>query len=272
MSKTKTFRACLFALPALFLFGCNLTGNASSKGEIQGTAPVSNSEAGGGKGGAGGNVDSTVESVPYGIFIGATVSGECGVYSNSTGFENMEFGSEFHGIVFMRPMGKGVPGPYGGLRRQEDPAGFTMPGAYVSGKGDIQKVSFCPEYETEDVSYPVEVKGIHPFEPSIAIVPADQPRFPAVTEIPDTPTMPGGGKAVIMFSMGGTESGDPIIECEVRGADCSFGGLGDSNLMPFVTTWDQLMKGEEFAFEFVVDEDGETWHWSIRFMPEPAME
>jgi hypothetical protein len=69
-------------------------------------------------GAAGGNVGSTVQSVSCSISVHAIVSGQCGACTNSTGFQHLELQAAFTGMTFLRPMGKGIPGPFDGMYNQ----------------------------------------------------------------------------------------------------------------------------------------------------------
>ena len=278
MLKEKACRACVFILPVVLLLACSVSGIPAPEGDEQETPTGANLGAGGdsdsggagaNNGGAGGgNVDSVVESVPYGIYVKAVVSGKCGAYTNSGGFKDMELEAGFEGMVFVRPMGTGIPGPFGGLNRKTEPSAFSMTGLFLSGHGNIQSVHYCPVYETEELSYPVNIiSGPNPLETLIAVKSPTALDSGAGTAPTKTPV--GGGEAWIMFSIGRCASGGPILEYEVRGDKGAEDELSLGNPVRFVTTWDQLMKGEKFTIEMTGGDEGETWKWTMEFYPDP---
>jgi hypothetical protein len=67
---------------------------------------------------AGGNIGSTVQSVSCSISVRAIVSGQCDACTNSAGFQHVELQAAFTGMTFLRPMGKGIPGPFDGMYNQ----------------------------------------------------------------------------------------------------------------------------------------------------------
>jgi hypothetical protein len=283
MKKGKTFRAILFVVPVLLLLACSVSGLTAPQGDAQETPTGDILGAGGGadSGGAGanhgagggisggGNVDSIVESVSYGIYMHALVSGTCGAYTNSGGFKNMELEAAFTGMVFMRPMGKGIPGPFGGLHRVTEPAFFSVsPGLYLDGEGEIQNVVYCPVYETEVDTYAVNItSGINPFQAWIGAM------SPVASDAPEgvnpTKTPVGGGEAWVMFHIGNAINGGPILEYEVRGDKGQEDEASLGNPVRFITYWNQLMKGEDFIINMTQSDEGETWTWEVRFVPEP---
>jgi hypothetical protein len=279
MASDKANRACLLVVPVLFLLGCSLSGLISPAGDAQETPTGSALGAGGdsdnsGAGGGGsGNTSSVLESVPYGIYVGGVFTGaQCGPYTNSGGLINLDFDSEFHKIVFARPTKDSLPGPYGGLLKEGAEFKAPMADLQVSGTGKIFGYNICPMFETETDSYPSKVtEGPNPFPVHISIVSPQGMEGFEITPIASTPTVTGGGKAVIKFQIGTPEGMRAILRWDGKIGTGEFGGIGGAVVAYFTTTWDQLMQGEEFAFEYiVVGEDGESWHWSIRFLPEPA--
>jgi hypothetical protein len=279
MIKEKFFRGGLIILPAFLLIACSISGSVAPDGGTQetptgaavgGGAGGKNNAGGGGAGGSGGKLSSTMESVPYSIYVRAVVSGKCGAYTNSAGFKDMEFEASFEGMVFMRPMGKGIPGPLGGLHRKTQPAAFAIAGGmYLDGRGEIQRIEYCPQYETEEVSYPVHIiSGPNPFEAWISIM------SPTATDagagVVPTKTPVGGGEAWIMFHIGNGLSGGPILEYEIEGDKGEEDESSMGNPVRFVSTWDQLMKGEDFTVRMENGDEGEIWSWEIRLIPEPV--
>jgi hypothetical protein len=279
MLKEKVLRACLFVLPVVLLQACSVSGLRAPGGSGQETPAGANLDAGGdsdnsGAGGGGsGNVSSALESVPYGIYVGGVFTGaQCGAYTNSGGLLNLDFDSEFHKIVFARPSKESLPGPNGGLLKEGAEFKAPMADLQVSGTGKLFSFNICPMFETETDSYPSKVtEGPNPFPVLISMVSPQSTEGFEITPIAGTPTQAGGGKAVIKFQIGSPDGMRPILRWDGEIGTGEFGGIGGAEAAYFSTTWDQLMRGEEFAFEYiVVGEDGESWHWSIRFLPEPA--
>jgi hypothetical protein len=207
------------------------------------------------------------ESVPYGIYVGANVTGHCGIYTNSGGFESLTFDTEFHHIVFTRPSTTGLPGPFGGLHTAGTDLNVGMAGISPVGKGALGDFTLCPTYETEDTSYPNYVtSGPRPFEPSISLMTADPDVFPNVPLV-GTPGPLGGGTSIILFSLISAGDMQPIMEWEGEMGASALGGAGDTVQAPFPVTWDQLMLGEEFSVDIITGDEGETWNWTMRFVP-----
>jgi hypothetical protein len=235
----------LCLLVSVFLVGCS-SGQAT---------PTSTGAAGGG--GGSGRPPSAGESVAYGIYVGGVYTGgPCGPYTNSGYFSTLDFDSVFHNIVFARPTTAGVPGPVGGLRKTDSDLKAAMPNLQVTGEGKVALYTLCPMYETETDSYPCKVTdGPNDFPVHVSIV-APQG---------------AGGSATIKFETGSTEAGKPIMRWDGQIGTGEWGGAGGGEVAFFTTTWDQLMRGEEFAFEYTAPgNDGDSWRWSIRFMAEGA--
>jgi hypothetical protein len=276
MVKEKAVRLSGLIALVMVMAACNNSGLGSSSGGM--TATPAGSGAGGdadnsGAGsGAGGNTSLALESVPYGIYVGGVLSGDqCGPYTNSGGLINLDFDSEFHKIVFARPAKDSLPGPDGGLLKEGAEFRAPMANYQVSGEGKIYSYNICPMYETETDSYPSKVtEGPNPFSVHLSIVSSQGLEGFEITPIASTPTLAGGGgKAVIKFEIGKSEGMHPILRWDGEIGTGEFGGIGGAEVAYFITTWDQLMRGEEFAFEYIVVGDpGESWHWSIRFLPE----
>jgi hypothetical protein len=170
--------------------------------------------------------------------------------------------------VFVRPMGKGLPGPFGGLHRKGQPTAFSvMGGVSIDGSGDIHRVKYCPQYETEVDTIDVKItSGINPFTAWLGLM------SPVASDAPEgvhpTKTPAGGGEAWILFHIGNATNGGPIWMYEVEGSSSEEDETSLGNPVRFVTTWDQLMKGEEFAITMTTGDDGETWEWGMFFTPE----
>jgi hypothetical protein len=282
MIKNIASRAMLIIVPVLFLLACSVSGLSAPEGDPEGT-PTAAPAGGGGSGGggdantgdegggviAGGDVESVVESVSYGIYVRAVVTGQCGAYTNSGGFKTLELEASFEGMVFMRPMGKGLPGPFGGLHRATEPAFFSVvPGLYLDGTGEIQNVNYCPVYETEVDTYAVNITSdINPFKAWIGIM------SPAASDAPSgihpTQTPAGGGEAWIMFHIGNAVNGGPILTYEIDGDPGQEDEMSLGNPVRFITTWDQLMRGKDFTIKMTGDDEGEKWEWEMRLVPEP---
>jgi hypothetical protein len=283
MQKRNAWLVWIRFLPALFLVSCGVTGLIASDNGEQKTPTDSAIGAGGGSdeavaggkqaggSGAGGqDVSSTVESVPYGIYVRAVVTGRCGAYTNSGGFKNAEFEASFDGIVFVRPMGKGIPGPFGGLHRAGEPAAFSVTGGVsIGGQGTVDHVEYCPVYETEVDTHPVKItSGFNPFKATIGVM------SPVASDAPQgvnpTKTPVGGGEAWIIFDIGDALNGGPILTYEVEGEPGQV-QEDDLSLGPtrFLTTWDQLMRGKDFTITMTNGDEGETWQWEMSFHPQP---
>jgi hypothetical protein len=279
MLKEKAIRFPYLLVPAFLLLSCSPSGLAGSVSDTQETPTGSTAGTGGnsddsgaGRGGAG-NLSSVLESVSYGIYVGGVLTGaQCGPYTNSGGVLNLDFDSEFHKIVFARPTKDSLPGPYGGLLKEGAEFKAPMADLQVSGTGKIFSYNICPMFETETDSYPSRVtEGPNPFPVYISIVSPKSAEGIEITPIASTPIITGGGTAVIKFEIGVPDGMRPILRWDGKIGIGEFGGVGDAAVAYFTTAWDQLMKGEEFAFEFVIaGDDGESWHWSIRLLPEPA--
>jgi hypothetical protein len=277
MLKAKALRYSCLTVPIILLMGCNVSGLSLSGGGTEATPTGAGSGAGGDSenaaGGVGGGKDgsSTVESIPYGIYIRAVVTGQCGPYTNSGGFKNAEFEAAFNGIVFVRPMGKGLPGPFGGLHRAGEPTAFSVTGGVsIGGEGTVDRVEYCPVYETEVDTHAVKItSGFNPFKATIGVM------SPAASDAPQgvLPTMTpvGGGEAWIIFDIGDALNGGPILTYQVEGEPGS-NQENDLSLGPtrFVTTWNQLMQGKDFTITMTNGDEGETWEWEVRFVPEPV--
>lgn len=210
-----------------------------------------------------------MESIPYSIYVRAVVNGKCGAHTNSAGFKNMELEASFTGMVFVRPMGKGLPGPFGGVHRATGPAAFAVSaGIYLDGRGDIQRMEYCPQYETEVDTYAVKiVSGPNPFQAWIGVM--SPTATDAGADVVPTKTPVGGGEAWVMFHIGNGESGGPILVYEIDGHRGEEDEMTLGNPVRFITTWDQLMKGEDFTIKMTGGDEGETWNWEMRFVPEP---
>jgi hypothetical protein len=276
MIKEKAYRACLFVLPVVLLVSCSISELAAPNGDEQetptgavlGAGGGDNQTAGGGANG-GGDVDSIVESNSYGIYVHAVVTGKCGAYTNSAGFKDMDLEASFEGIVFSRPMGKGLPGPFGGLHRKDQPAAFSVTGGLsIDGSGDIQRVEYCPQYETDVDTFDVNITSdINRFQAWIGVM------SPTATDAPEgvnpTKTPVGGGEAWVMFHIGNALNGGPIWEYEVNGAQGQEDETTLGEPVRFITSWDRLMKGEDFTIPMTSVDEGETWEWEMRLVPEP---
>jgi hypothetical protein len=232
------------------------SGNASDEGQT-----------GGGDSEWGLDLSAPDESVPYGIYVGANVTGHCSAYKNSGGFESLTFDTEFHQIVFTRPTTADLPGPFGGIHTANSPIEVGMAGYGLIGKGELGAFTLCPDYDADDHSYPSRVtSGPNPFEPSISLMPADPDVFPNVPLV-GTPGPLGGGTSIILFSIGATSDLGPIMEWEGGVGGYALGGALEPVQAPFPVTWDQLMLGEEFSIDIITGDEGETWNWTMRFVP-----
>ncbi len=205
------------------------------------------------------------ESVPYGIYVGSNVSGHCDPYKNNGGIEKMTFDSVFHKIVFVRPGAKTAITQYGGMYIAGGDGNFPMIGIGILGEGELGDFTLCPQYEDDEGCACHVTNGPNPFEPSLSLMPYedDIPVVPLV----GTPPPSTLGTAILHFMIGGTKDLGPILEW----AGCVGSGALGGSLEPvdvyFVVTWDQLLAGEEFAEGAITGDEGETWDWSIRFMP-----
>jgi hypothetical protein len=196
-------------------------------------------------------------TVPYGIYVGGVYTGAaCGPFTNSGYFSNLDFDSVFHNVVFAPPSSSGLPGPLGGLLKADSDLQAAMAYKQVTGEGKVARYSLCPMYETETDSYPCKVtEGPTEFPVSISIM------------------APQGddGSATLKFETGSPEAGKSIMRWDGKIGSGEWGGPGGSENAYFTTTWAELMAGEEFAFEYTAPgDDGESWHWSIRFMAETS--
>jgi len=202
-------------------------------------------------------------SPPYDIYVGATVTGNCGPYTNSGGFAALTFDSAFHGMRFSPPSDDSPWGPYGGISQG---GGVAIPvvGVGLLGEGQLGAFTFCPMYEPEAHACSVTA-GPLPFEPSLRLVPSES--GVPVAPIAGTPVPAGGGEAVLVYSIGAARDLSPILtwDCEI-----GTGALG-SSLNPvqvtFSVSWESLMLGEEFSLGAISGDEGETWEWTIRFVP-----
>jgi len=203
-------------------------------------------------------------SPAYDIYVGANVSGNCGPLTNSGGFASLTFDSVIRGIRFGPPSDEGLPGPFGGIT-QGDGLQIPLPGIGLLGEGELGAFSLCPMYEEPDVHPCTVTEGPSPFEPSLSLGPSEMgiPVAPLV----GTPAPMGGGEALLLYSIGSTSDLGPIMkwDCEI-----GIGALGGS-LEPvqaaFSTSWDRLLLGEEFSLQATSGDEGETWEWTIRFVP-----
>ncbi len=204
------------------------------------------------------------ESVNYGIYIGANVTGTCGPYKNSGGFKFMTFDSVFHNIVFVRPGSKKALTPYGGIYRAGGEGNFPRVGIGLNGEGKMGDFTFCPEYNGDKECACHVTNGPNPFEPILSLLPEEDP---GIYPLVGTPEPNNLGYAVLHYSIGGTKDLGPIMEWE---GCIGIGALG-GDLQPidieFLISWDKLMAGEEFADSVTGADEGEKWEWSIRFMP-----
>ncbi len=274
MFKEKALRLSCLYVPVFLLMACNVSGLGAPARDETKTPTGAAAGAGGGDaqagGGAygGGNVESIVESVSYQIDIRAIVTGKCGAYTNSGGFKDMEFEASFTGMVFLRPAGKGIPGPYGGLHRASQPAGFSVTGGVsIEGEGKFDHVEYCPQYETEVDTHEVRItSGINPFIAWIGVMSPVASDAPQGVQPTKTPT--GGGEAWILFHIGNASGGGPIWTYEVEGVSSKEDETTLGGPVRFVTSWDQLMKGEEFTITMTTGDEGETWEWGMFFKPE----
>jgi hypothetical protein len=270
MLKEKALRiSCLLVLVFL-LSACNISGVGSSSGDMPATPTGSGAGGGGGVDNAvGGDVESTLESNSYGIYVHAVVTGKCGAYTNSAGFKALDLEAAFEGIVFARPMGKGLPGPFGGLHRKGQPAAFAVTGGIsIDGTGDIHRVEYCPQYETEVDTFDVRITSdINRFQAWIGVM------SPTATDAPEgvnpTKTPVGGGEAWVMFHIGNALNGGPIWTYEVDGSQGEEDETTLGGPVRFITSWDRLMKGVDFTITMASGDEGEMWEWEMRLVPEP---
>jgi hypothetical protein len=208
------------------------------------------------------------ESVPYGIYVGARVQGKCGPYTNSGSFQSMTFDSEFHHVIFYRPSETELPGPMGGMQSANSPMTVGMAGVSIDGKGQLGDYSFCPMYETEEDAYDCTVvEGPRPFVPAIQLMPMEPDMFPNVPLV-GTPGPLGGGTSIILFSLDSAATSDPIMKWDGKIGVNLLGGASDPVQAPFPVTWDQLMMNEGFSVDIITGDEGETWEWTMRFIPE----
>jgi hypothetical protein len=206
------------------------------------------------------------ESVPYGIYVGAQVSGECNAYTNSGGFRSLNFDTSFQRIVFVKPTSTGQPGPYGGIYQAGSGVTIGLPGISILGEGKIDSFDLCPDYD-EAGEHPSHLTdGPYPFRPAIYIYPDEPNEIPNVPLV-GTPGPLGGGTSVVIFSIGSAESSGPIMQWEGGVGGYALGGSLEPVQAPFAVTWEQLMLGEEFSVAIITGEEGETWNWTMRFSP-----
>jgi hypothetical protein len=205
-------------------------------------------------------------SPTYDIYVGANVTGRCGPTTNSGGFAALTFDSVIHGVRFSPPSAEGdLPGPFGGIA-QEGAMPIPVPGVGLMGEGELGAFTLCPMYEAPDAVHACTVtEGPSPFEPSLSLG-VSEGGLP-VEPLVGTPVPSGGGEALLVYSIGATSDLSPIMvwECEM-----GIGAIGGS-LQPvqvvFSTSWDRLMLGEEFSLGAISGDEGETWEWTIRFVP-----
>ena len=196
-------------------------------------------------------------SVPYGIYVGLAYTGApCGPYTNSGYFSSLNYDSVIHDVVFAPPSSSGLPGPMGAVWKSGADLQGGIAFMQVRGEGKVHSYNLCPMYETETDSYPCKViDGPSEFVVGLSV---DLPQG-------------GEGSATLRFFATGKETGKPIMRWDGQIGTGEWGGIGGADSAYFTTTWAQLMKGEEFAFELTEPgDDGESWHWSIRFMAEGA--
>ena len=202
-------------------------------------------------------------SPAYNIYVGANVTGNCGASTNSGGFAALTFDSAFNGIRFSPPSDDSPWGPFGGISRGGG-VGIPIVGVGLLGEGQLGAFTFCPMYEPEAHACSV-TGGPLPFEPSLRLVPSES--GVPVAPIAGTPVPTGGGEAILIYSIGAARDLSPILtwDCEI-----GVGGLG-SSLDPvqvtFSTSWENLMLGEEFSLGATSGDEGETWQWTLRFVP-----
>ena len=207
------------------------------------------------------------ESVPYGIYVGARVTGQCSAYHNSGGFRSMDFDAEFQKIVFVKPTATGQPGPYGGIYKADSAVRIGLPGIGLLGKGKIGGYAFCPDYD-EAGEHPCHLTaGPHPFQPTISIYPDEPSTYPDVPLV-GTHGPLGGGTSIIVFSIGAADEGGPIMQWEGDVGGYALGGALEPTSAPFPVTWDQLILGEGFSIDIITGDEWETWNWTMRFVPQ----
>ncbi|MGB7539175.1 MAG: hypothetical protein WBM17_11610 [Anaerolineales bacterium] len=259
----------------LLLSACSLLPTAGGKGDAGDEAQAGDGQTGGngddGKADGGQEeewgLDLSIpdESVPYGIYVGANVSGHCDPYKNNGGFEKMTFDSVFHKIVFVRPGAKTSITKYGGMYKAGGEGNFPMIGIGIPGEGELGDFTLCPQYEDEKGCACHVTNGPNPFEPSLSLMPPEDDM--GLVPMVGTPAPNTLGTALLYFSIGGTKDLSPIMEWEGCVGSGALGGSLEPVDVYFVVTWDQLLAGEEFAEGAITDDEGETWEWSIRFMP-----
>jgi hypothetical protein len=204
-------------------------------------------------------------TVSYGVYVGANVTGHCDPYSNNGGFEFMTFDSVFHNIVFVAPTSPISPGQYGGIAKDEGLGLIPLVGIGIEGEGDIGDFTLCPQYEEPEGCACHVTNGPNPFQPILSLLPSEPDIMPDT--LLGTVEPYSVGVAILHFSIGGTEDLGPIMEWAGCVGSNALGGNLEPVDVTFVVSWDQLMKGEEFASSAVTGDEGETWNWSIRFMP-----
>ncbi len=204
-------------------------------------------------------------SPAYDIYVGANATGNCGPFTNSGGFASLTFDSVVRGVRFTPPSEEGLPGPYGGIS-QEGALPIPVPGMGLLGEGELGAFTFCPMYEGPDMVHPCTVTaGPSPFEPSLSIG-FGEGGVPVVP-LAGTPVPSGGGEAVLVYSIGATSDLSPIMTWECVMGIGALGGSLQPVQVAFSTSWDRLMLGEEFSLGAIQEDEGETWEWTIRFVP-----
>ena len=79
------------------------------------------------------------------------------------------------------------------------------------------------------------------------------------------------GSATLKYLSFSKEAGKPIMRWESAIGIGQWGGIGGAENALFTTTWTDLLAGGEFSFQHTVPgEDGASWVWSVRFVPETS--
>lgn len=199
--------------------------------------------------------------------MGANVTGICGPETNAGGFSSLTFDTAFHDIRFAPPSETGLPGPFGGIS-QWGAIAIGIPGAGVPGEGTLGAFTLCPMYEG-DTGYPsIVTQGPYPFEPGLSVWPVDPDTLPVVP-LASTPPPAGGTQMMLVFSIGANENMGPILFWQTEIGGAALGGSLEPVQAPFPVSWEQLARGEEFSLEVITGDEGETWKWTMRFVPSP---
>jgi len=202
-------------------------------------------------------------SPAYNIYVGLTLTGICGPYTNSGGFSSFSFDSVFHNVRFQAPSTEAMGLPIGGFYQR----GGMIPLLTIRGEGEVDVYAFCPAYDGDkEVTCGIS-DGPKPFEPSLGIAP-DTDALPLEPLVPDASDLDRGPALILSFSIGSATGGGPVMvwDCD----DFHRGALGGA-LQPmstyFYLPWRRLMHGEDYAVEYPYEEEGERGTWTLRLVP-----